>query len=641
MLRHTHTRTKLYKFALIFFFGIMALGMVITLAPLPDFSTLQTQSNVVAQIGGENITTEQLDKNVRDRMQSATGKFVPQLAAVYARPILDGMIVRRALAIEAKKLGLEVTDQEVLKAIQAIPSFYPGGKFVGENLFQQMTGMTVNQFLAEERQDLLIQKVRSLVTDGVRVTPEEVHQQFVESNAKARIDYVVFDPSQFMKAVEIAPKALEAQYQKNQDQYRVPEERQVRYVLITPDDIRAQVKITDQELKQAYAAHLSDYRVPDRVHLERILFKTIGKTPAEVSALETKAQDVLAQAKAGKDFASLAKEYSEDASASKGGDVGWIQRGQTEKQFEDVAFSLPPGQVSGLIKTDYGIDIIKVLEKQTAHLETFDEVKDQLRADLEKRKMADAQQNFSNNVAQQLKNDPQHFDAVAQKAGLEVKESPLFRYRQVIPDFGNSESFANLAFQLRPGEVGQPFDVPKGTAIIQLQKVVPPHVQPFEQVRALVAEDYRAAQSRSLAHQKAQAFAAQAKSGDFKAVARSMGLTVKESKDFTQEGSVEGLGPASSLGSAFELDPGKSSDVVNVNGNDVVFKVVSHTLADESAFAAQKDQIASQLLQQKRQLAFELYSEDLKQRLLKSGELKINEPVLKQLLSTYQRQSTS
>ena len=642
MLRHTHTRTKWYKFALIFFFGIMALGMVITLAPLPDFSSLQTQTNVVAQIGGENITTEQLDKNVRDRLQSGTGgKFVPQLAAIYARPILDGMIVRRALVIEAKKLGLEVTDQEVLKAVQAIPSFYPGGKFVGESQFQLMTGMTVNQFLAEERQDLLVQKVRSVVTDGVRVTPEEVHQQFIQSNAKARIDYVVFDPSQFMKAVEITPKALEAQYQKNQEQYHVAEERQVRYVLITPDDIRAQVKITDQELKQAYAAHLSDYRVPDRVHLERILFKTMGKTPAEVSALEKKAQDVLAQIKAGKDFASLAKQDSEDASASKGGDVGWIQRGQTEKQFEDVAFSLQPGQVSGLIKTDYGIDIIKVLQKQTAHLETFDEVKDQLRAELEKQKMADVQQNFANNLGQQLKSDPQHFDAIAKKAGLEVKETPLFRYRQVIPDFGNSESFANLAFQLRPSEVGQPFAVPKGTAIIQLQKIVPPHVQSFEQVRAVVAEDYRAAQSRVLAHQAAQTFAAQAKSGDFKALAKGMGLTVKESQDFTEQGSVEGLGPASSLASAFTLDPGNASSVVNVNGNDVVFKVVSHTPADESVFAAQKDQIARQLLEQKRQLAFELYSEDLKQRLLKSGELKINEPVLKQLLGSYQRQSTS
>jgi peptidyl-prolyl cis-trans isomerase D len=641
MLRHTHTRTMLYKIALITFFGIMALGMVITLAPLPSFDSLQTQQNVVAQIGGQNITTEELDKNVRDRLQTGTGgKFIPQMAAVYARPILDGMILRRALVMQAKKLGLQVTDQEVLKSVQAVPAFYPDGKFVGDAQFQMMTGMTVSQFLEETREDLLVQKVRSLVTDGVRVTPAEVREQFVQSNAKARIEYVVFDPSKFMSSVEITPKALEDDYKNNTSQYQLPEERQVRYVLITPDILRSQVKVTEQDLKKYYSAHLSDYRVKDRVHVERILFKTTGKTPAEIATLEKTAQDVLQQIKAGKDFAALAEKYSEDASASKGGDVGWLQRGQTEKVFEDTAFSLKPGQVSGLIKTDYGIDIIKVLDKQTAHLESFEEVKDQIRAELEKQKLADAEQNFANNLGQQLQSNPKQFDALAKKAGLEVKETPLFRYRQVIPDFGNSESFANLSFQLRPGEVGQPFSIPKGTAIIQLEKVVPPHVQPLEEVRALVAEDYRAAQSKVLAHQKAEAFAAKAKSGDFKAVARSMGLTVKESKDFTEQGSVEGLGPAGPFASAFKLDPGKTSDVVSVSGNDVVFSVISHTPPDESAFASQKEAITSQLLQQKRQLVFELYSQDLKQRMLKSGELKINETTLKQLLQSYQRQSS-
>lgn len=640
MFRFMRKSEVIKKYLLILFLGIVSVGMVITLAPLPSIDSTTTQSNVVATIGGQTITTQDLDRNIRDRMQSGAGRFVPQLAALYARPILDGMIVRRGLVLEAKKLGLEVTDEEVLKSVQAIPSLYPDGKFIGEDKFQMITGVTVNQFLADTRQDLLVQKVRSVVTDGVRVTPEEVHQQFVETNSKARIEYVVFDPSQFLKAVDVTPKALEGFYKKDPSQYRVPEERKVRYVLITPDRLRAEIQVTDQELKQYYSQHLSDYRVPDRVHVARILFKTTGKTPTEIASLEKTAQDVLAQIKAGKDFAAVAGKYSEDSSASKGGDVGWIQRGQTVKEFEDAAFSLPPGQVSGLIKTDYGIDIIKVLDKQTAHLQTFDEVKQQMGADLEKQKLADAQQNFANKLDGQFKADPQHFDAVAQKAGLEVQESPLFRFRQVIPDFGNSESFANLAFQLRSGEVGPPFAVPKGTAIIQLEQSVPPHVQPLDQVRAQVEEDYRAAQAKVLAQEKAKEFAAQAKSGDFKAAARALGLTVKESKDFSEQESVEGLGPASDLAAAFKLDPGKTSDVASVNGNDVVFSVISHTPANEADFAAQKDQIADNLLQQKRQLAFELYSQDLKQQLIKSGELKMNEPALKQFLETYQRQGS-
>jgi peptidyl-prolyl cis-trans isomerase D len=627
MLRHTHTRTKIYKAALIFFFGIMAIGMVITLAPLPDLNSLHTQQNVVAQIGGQTITTQDLDRNVRQRLESMTGKYSPQLASAMAGPILDDMISQRALSLQAGKLGLQVTEAEVLKAAQSIPGLYPGGKFIGDAQFEQAMGMTVNQFLAQLRQNLLVQKIRSVVTDGVTVTPAEVHQEFLRRNAKVKVEYAVFDPSKLLKDVAITPQALEDYYQKD------PE----RYVLITPDRLRAEVKVTDADLKDYYTQHLSDYRVPDRVKVEHILFKTTGKTPEEIKSIDKTAQDVLAQIKAGKSFEDLARQYSEDSSASQGGMIGWITHGQTVKEFEDTAFSLEPGQVSGLIKTTYGIHIIKVLDKQKAHLETFDEVKNDIRSTLEKQKLADAQQNFAQNLEDQFKADPQHFSAVASKAGLEAKESPLFRYHQVIPDFGNSDSFANLAFQLRPGEVGQPITVAMGTAIIQLIESVPPHVQALDQIRAQVEEDYRAAQSKVLAQQRAKEFASKAASGDFKAVARAMGVEVKESKDFTQRDYLDDLGPASGLTGAFTLAPGKTSDAVNVNGNQVVFRVDSRTPANEADFAAQKDQLAEQLLQQKRQLAFELYREDLKERFLKSGDLKINQGTLKQFLAGYQR----
>jgi peptidyl-prolyl cis-trans isomerase D len=637
MFRLFRKREVLKKYLLIFFLGVVSIGMVITLAPLPSGNSLGRQTNVIAEIGGQTITTQDLDRNIRQRLQNMTGKYSPQLASAVAGPILDDMIIQRALSLQAGKLGLQVTDAEVLRAARAIPGLYPDGKFIGDDRFEQAMGMTVNQFLEQLRQNLLVQKIRSVVTDGVSVTPAEVHQEFLRRNAKVKVEYVVFDPSKLLKDVDVTPQALQDFYQKDPERYKVPEERQVRYVLITPDRLRAEVKVSDADLQQYYTQHLSDYRVPDRVKVEHILFKTTGKTPDEIKTIEKTAQDVLVQIKAGKSFEDLARQYSEDSSASQGGMIGWITHGQTVKEFEDTAFSLEPGQVSGLIKTTYGIHIIKVLDKQKAHLETFDEVKNDIRATLEKQKLADAQQSFAQNLENQFKADPQHFSAVASKAGLEAKESPLFRYHQVIPDFGNSDSFANLAFQLRPGEIGQPITVPKGTAIIQLVESVPPRVQALDQIRAQVEEDYRAAQSKVLAQQRAKEFASKAASGDFKAVARSLGVEVKESKDFTQRDYLGDLGPVSDLAGAFTLAPGKTSDAVNVNGNQIVFRVASRTPANEADFAAQKDQLAEQLLQQKRQLAFELYREDLKERFLKSGELKMNEGTLKQFLASYQR----
>lgn len=639
MFRLFRKREALKRYLLIFFLGVVSIGMVITLAPIPGGNTTEDQTNVLASIGGQSITTQDLDRTIRQRLQGVNVNYSPQLVASMAQPMLDQMIFRRALGVQARKLGLEVTDAEVLHAAHALPGIYPNGQFVGDAAFEQITGMSVGQFLAALRQELLAQKMRSVITDGVRVSPDEVHQEFLRRNAKARIEYVLFDPSKFLKDVAGSPLALQNFYNQDPDRYKVPEERKVRYVLMEPDQIRSQVKMTAAELEAYYAQHLADYRVPDRVKVARILFKTAGKTPQEVAAVEKTAQNVLEQLRAGKDFGELAGKYSEDASASQGGQVGWIQHGQAVKAFEDAAFSLQPGQTSGLIHTEYGIDILKVLDKQTAHVETFDEVQDPIRAQLEKEKFADAQKKFADDLEEQFQAHPEQFEAVARKAGLEVRQTPRFRYKQVLPDFGNSDSFANLAFQLRPAEVGQPFTVPKGTAIIQLVESIPAHVPAFQDVRAQVEEDYRAAQAPALAKQKAQQFAALAAKGDFKAVARGMGLTVSESKDFTQQSQdyVPGLGPGSALAEAFRLQPGQTSDVVAVGGNSVVFRTLSRTPANEADFAAQKDPITEQLVEQKRELDFELYEQSLKQQLQRSGELKIHDGVMKQFLASYQR----
>jgi peptidyl-prolyl cis-trans isomerase D len=461
-------------------------------------------------------------------------------------------------------------------------------------------------------------------------------QEFQHRNAKAKIEYVLFDPSQFIKGVKVSPEALEAFFKKNPDRYKLPEQRKIRYVMIDPDSVRGQVKVTDEDARQYYTQHLSDYRISDRVKVAHILFKTTGKTPAEAAAIEKKASDVLKQIKGGADFAELAKKNSEDTTASKGGELGWLVRGQTVKEFEDTAFSMKPGQVSDLVKTVYGIHILKLEDKQTAHLQSFDEVKDSILADLLKHRVADAQEKLADDLSRTLRLKPDAFEDTVRKAGLETKESPLFRYGQAVADLGSGDTFENLAFQLHKGEVGTPISVPKGQAIIQLADIVPEHVPTLEEVRARVEEDYRAEQSNVLAADKAKQFAAQVKTGDFAKIAKADGLTAKQSKDFTQQDSVEGLGPGSQLSAAFTLKEGQTSDVISLKGNSVVFRVVSHTPANDADFAQQRDRISEELLDRKRSLAFELFRQNLKLRLIQSGELKMNAGALKQFIALYQ-----
>jgi peptidyl-prolyl cis-trans isomerase D len=633
-------REAVKKYLLVFFLSIVSIGMVITLAPIPTGDTSRAESNVLASIGGSNITTTDLQRTVQARFRNSPQTDQSRIIPMVAGNLLDEMVLQRALISQTKKMGIKVSDKELEQTLQSLPWLTQNGSFIGmdhyQNVIYQQTGMSVPEFEAELRQRLLQDKIRSVVTDGVEVTPQEVLQEFQHRNAKAKIEYVLFDPSQFIKGVKISPEALEAFFKKDPDRYKLPEQRKVRYVVIDPDHVRGQVKVADEEARQYYTQHLSDYRISDRVKVAHILFKTTGKTPAEAAAIEQKARGVLNQIKGGADFAELAKKDSEDTSASKGGELGWLVRGQTVKEFEGTAFSMKPGQVSDLVKTVYGIHILKLEDKQTAHLQSFDEVKGSILADLEKQRVADAQEKLADDLSRTVRLKPDAFEDAVRKAGLEPKESPLFRYGQAVADLGSGDTLENLAFQLHKGEVGAPFSVPKGQAIIQLTDIVPEHVPTLEEVRANVEEDYRAEQSKVLAADKAKQFAAQVKTGDFAKIAKADGLTAKQSKDFTQQDSVEGLGSGSQLSAAFTLKEGQTSDVISLRENSVVFRVVSHTPANDADFAQQRDRISEELLDRKRSLAFELYRQNLKLRLIQSGELKMNAGALKQFIAVYQ-----
>jgi peptidyl-prolyl cis-trans isomerase D len=630
------------KYLLIFFLGIVSLSMVVVMAPLPSGDTSTPQGNVLASIGGNSITSADLDQTIRDRFKNSPMGFDPRMVPMVAPSVLDQMVIEQILLQQAGKLGVEVSDAEVLRTFENIPWLYPDGNFVGTDraadLVAQNTGKTLAQFESMLRDSLLEEKIRSIVTDGVQVTPAEVLAQFRHRNTKAKIDYALVDPSQFLKDVKVTPEALDAFFKKDPDHYKLPEQRQVRYVVIDPDQVRAQVTASEAELHQYYAQHLSDYRVPDRVKVAHILFKTTGKTPAEVATIQKTAADVLNQIRAGANFGDLAKKYSEDSTAQAGGELGWLVHGQTVPEFDTMAFSLKPGEVSGLVKTVYGIHILKVEDKQVAHLQSFDEVKESIRTDMEKQRVADAQEKLASTLELQLKASPQQFEDIVRKAGLDPKESPLFKYNQPVADLGKTDAFENLAFQLRLNEVGTPISVPKGEAIIQVAQIAPAHVPTLDEVRAQVEEDYRHAQSITLAQDKAKKLAELAKTQDFDKAAKSLGLTTKESNEFSESEYVEGVGSGTQLGEAFTLNPGQVSGVTSVGSNQVLFKVVSHTAPNEADFAAQRDQIREELLDQKRDLEFEIYRANLRDQFIRTGKLKINDAGMKTFLASYQAQ---
>jgi peptidyl-prolyl cis-trans isomerase D len=359
---------------------------------------------------------------------------------------------------------------------------------------------------------------------------------------------------------------------------------------------------------------------------------TVGKTDAEVEEIKQNAEDVLKQVKKGVKFEDLAKKYSEDpGSKDKGGDLSWITQGQTVPEFEKTAFSLSPGQVSDLVKTQYGFHIIKVLEKETAHTKPFDEVKDSLRAPL----MLSQADKLASDTADQLsaairQSNKISLDDLAKQYHLNVNETRPISATDPLLELADSKEAKNAIFQLRIGELNPPVRTDRGYVVLSVKSVLPAHQGSLEEVRDRVISDFKHEKSTEMAKSKAEDLARRVKAGEkFDAAARSLGLEPKTSDAIAREGSIPGAASGKQVSAAFNLKTGDVAAPLSLGQNWLVYRVAEKTEANPADFDKQKKQLTEELLQSKRNLAFEAFRTALDNRLKQEGKLKLMPDKLK------------
>lgn len=627
----------------IFLGGILVLisgAMVLTMAPISPLGNSTTGSaDAIATVGGENITAV----DVRQQYDQQTrGQTVPPvLQGLYMRQILDQLVFKRLLDMEADRLGIQVTPEETTARIrQLIPTAFVGGNWIGAERYAQevqvRTGMSVAQFEDEVRTSVLMEKFKDLVTDGISVSPQEIEQRYRWQNEKVQLDYAAIKPSDLESTINPSDAELSAYFAKNQSKYQVPERRSAKYALLDLDQLKKSTKISDADVQAYYQQHLSDYKVENRVHAEQIVFNTLGKTDAEVALIKQQTQKVDDQAKHGAKFEDLAKKYSEDENTkTKGGDIGWIVAGQTAPSFEKAAFSLPKGGVSDVVQTPYSFDIIKVVEKEDAHTKSLAEVHDSIVTTLTQEKVNDEQSGLSDKLAAAVRqSNRQPIDAIARKFNLQTGETPLVSVTEPVGDLGNAPQLQEALFSLRPGELSQPISIDRGYVVISVDKVVAGHQGVLAEVRDRVVADYRKEKAQDLAEQKAQELAKRLKAGDSLANAtKSLGLTAQSTDPITRTSQIADLGPAKDLEAAFNMNVGQASAPVLVSGNWVVYQVKSKQGVNPADFAKAVNDLRQQILQEKQSVAFEAFHDALQKRYEQEGKLAFNQDNLKSLIS--------
>ena len=349
-MRRQRSKLKWVLAAVIFVLGA---GMVIQFIPFGDLGSLSITGDV-AKVGSESVTAPEFEmayRNYLRNMQQNQQQLSPEILKAFGfdRQILHYLIGQKIILSEAKRLGLGVTPEEVAQSIITNPSFQAGGNFIGLTQYETLlraNARTPEQFESALRDQMLAAKVESFVTAGITVTDREVEEEYRRRNEKAVLSYFVIDPAKLdAKVPTVSDQDLQAYFDKNKVRYTIPEKRKSRYAFVDMVKYRVEMTADDNELQEFYNEHAEEYRLPEQVTAQHILFKTEGKTPEQVEAIRKKATDVLTRAKNGEDFAKLARDFSEDTSASRGGDLGTFQRGAMVPPFEQAAFTLGPGAI--------------------------------------------------------------------------------------------------------------------------------------------------------------------------------------------------------------------------------------------------------------------------------------------------------
>lgn len=614
--------------------GILGLGMLLYLVPQGTNDISAADS--VAQVGDQTITVV----DVQNQLAKSTrgSQIPPALLGMYTQQALDQLLDEKMLVLEADRMGLRVSDEEHADFLKKlVPTAFTGDTFIGMDKYsaevQARFQMTVPEFETEVKNALLQQKFQQLVTDGVTASDDEVREEFRRENEKIKLDYVLIKPVDLQSKVEASEADIAAYFDKNKAQYVIPERRTVDYAILSLAQLRQRAPVTEDDEKLFYQSHVDAYKLEDRAHVAHILFKTVGKTDAEAAEIKKKAEDVLNKAKHGGNFADLAKQNSEDTSKDKGGDLGWIVRGQTVPEFEAAAFSLPKGSISDLVKTQYGFHIIQVIDRESARTQTLDEVKATIDNQLQQEKAETLGETLSTQIADEIRRSGRiPVEELAKKFNMTAGEAKLVEATQPLPELGNAPGLMDTLFHQRTGDVAAPIRTDLGYVVLSVKDIQASHAATLAEVHDRVASDFRMGKALELAKSRADELAKRGKAGEnFTNAAKALGLDAKTSDLISRTGSIPDVGSAKQFASAFTMPVGQTGDPMAVGQNWTVYHVAQHDPVNQDDFEKQKSKIEAQVLQQKRQTAYELFRTGLKERLQQQGQLHFNAESLKRL----------
>ena len=587
-----------------------------------------TPGEVLARVGGTPITVGEYQaahRNIAQFYERLQGRMDPAMRRRMGleRQAFDSLVEERLMELEARRVGLSVSDETLARAIATDPRFQQEGRYMGPAAIRrwlQLQGRTEKDFENAERRRLLAENLEGLVTDSVTVSDADVEKEFRRRNEQVKVEYVLADAARFRTQVTASDDDVKARFDKEKESYRFPEKRVLSYILLDPETLRPRVSVTDREIESYYREHPDEFKQEAEVCASHVLIKVKaspdakdGHSDAEAKAM---AEKVLADARGGADFAELARKSSEDTgSAPSGGDLGCFARGRMVPEFDQAAFSLEPGQISDLVKTSFGYHVIRLGSVKEESTLPLPGVKERIRQMVTMEKVETLAGQKSEALAKLLGKGRKLEDA-AKEEGLTLQKTAPFSSGEPPPPL-TSPSLASRAFEMKVGDVEKEgFSLPRGAAFIALAEIQPSRLPELKEVQDKVRADLVEERALEKAKSTAQELKAKAATASLDKAAAGLGLVRKETQALTGHDQPLGdLGSSASLeAQAFSLPERTLSDPVRVPAGYAVLRVLEKKAFDPAEFAKQKGSIAASLRQQKKSELFQSYMSQARDR---------------------------
>ncbi len=434
------------------------------------------QNETIARVDGREISAGDFRRTYAAQLQMYRGAYGANINEQMLRQlgieqqILQQMIDERAALAEAERLGLSVSDEEVRERIMSLPGLQENGRFIGEQRYRQLLRMqsppmTPAEFEEGLRRSLLVERLRSALTDWMTLAEGEAEAEYRVRNEKVKLDVVTVTPDAFRPQVVVTDADVSRQFESNKEQYRIGEKRKIRYLLLDVESMRAKAGVAPADVERAYNDSIAQYSTPEQIRASHILLKTEGKDEASVRA---RAEELLKQVRAGADIAELARRHSEDeGSAPQGGDLDYFGRGRMVPEFEQAAFEAPAGAIVGPVKTPFGFHVIKIVDKKPATTRSLDEVRQQITDQLTSERAQTQLAALSAAVEKEL-TSPADLDRVAKARGLTVQETGFFARDEPVMGLGPAPEVNARAFEMKEGEMSGAVRAARGEVFLTL-----------------------------------------------------------------------------------------------------------------------------------------------------------------------------